>query len=74
MIANNKENLFCLLSLKLEDFLIFYYLKKNKTNLISFDIVNTIKIGLSSPDKKSKFFLKLKIFDKKFFYFFHILS
>lgn len=69
MIANNQENLFCLLSLKLEDFLIFYHLKKNKTNLISFDIVNTIKFGISLTATKSKYFVNLKIFDKKFFLF-----
>lgn len=69
MIVNNQENLCCLLSLKLEDFLIFYYLKKNKTSLISLDIVNTIKFGISLKATESKYAVKLKILDKKIFLF-----
>jgi len=71
-VENNKENLFCLLSLKLEDFFIFYYLKKNKTKLISFDIINSIKFNQSSLTKKNKLLLKIKMIDKfLFLYLFH---
>ena len=64
MITHNKENLFCLLSPRLEDFLIFYYLKKNKTNLISFDIINTIIFTKTNINKKNKFNMKVKKLDK----------